>query len=688
MVLGGRGGARYSLEMHLPSFRFRTQTAGPRTLSRIAVLALCLALLCACGRDRVRQPPSDDAPEPGETSPRPRPELLESLSEDLRTERHPTDGGGRAWIDPDRSSPPPVVAGSRAHFTVVYEAGPLGVPAGGMVILQPSSFWGWSSPHQLDPGLPGYTEVDSEAAGIELEIESLGSHLFGARIAGRALAPGERLRFHYGSPEVGVRVDDYAEREAPLWIAVDGDGDGVRGLVLDSPRIEIVAGPPAQLLVTAPSVARPGESFDVVIALVDRIGNSAANATGRLELESDPAGVVVTSAGNRIEANRQARLRATAAESGIYRLKARFTPDDSELALEGSSAPLFVTAELPRVLWGDLHGHSSLSDGTGTPEDYFSYARDVAGLEVVALTDHDHWGMRPLARTPELWQRIRDAVEAFHRPGEFVTLLGYEWTNWLQGHRHVLYFDAQGEVLSSVDPAYDHPTELWSALEGQPALTFTHHSAGEPVPTNWNVPPHPELEPVAEIVSVHGSSEAADSPGIVRGAVPGNFVRDALDRGYRLGFIGSGDSHDGHPGLAGLASPSAGLAAILSEELSREGVYEALRARRVYATNGPRILLHTRLDDRPMGSLLTAPRAEEAEHYLVVLVLAPAPIDRVELIRSGAIDTTLEVGDGRIFVRHEWRTTPLQPGHYLYVRALLEDGGAAWSSPYFAVSED
>ena len=33
-----------------------------------------------------------------------------------------------------------------------------------------------------------------------------------------------------------------------------------------------------------------------------------------------------------------------------------------------------------------------LSDGTGTPEDYFAYARDVAALDVIALTDHDHWG--------------------------------------------------------------------------------------------------------------------------------------------------------------------------------------------------------------------------------------------------------------------------------------------------------
>ena len=74
--------------------------------------------------------------------------------------------------------------------------------------------------------------------------------------------------------------------------------------------------------------------------------------------------------------------------------------------------------------------------------------------------------------------------------------------------------------------------------------------------------------------------------------IPGNTVRDALERGYRLGFVGSGDSHDGHPGLVHLASGgSGGLAGILAKARTREAVLEALRARRVYATNGPRIVL-------------------------------------------------------------------------------------------------
>ena len=176
------------------------------------------------------------------------------------------------------------------------------------------------------------------------------------------------------------------------------------------------------------------------------------------------------------------------------------------------SNPLVVLPQTPRILWADLHGHSNLSDGTGTAEDYFRYARDVAGLDVAVLTDHDHVGRRPLDATPEFWAEIRKQVAAFNDPGRFVTVLGFEWTSWIHGHRHVLYFDGDGAVISTADPAYTSPLQLWDALRGKRALTFAHHSAGGPIATNWAFPPDPVLEPVTEIVSVHGNSESPDAP--------------------------------------------------------------------------------------------------------------------------------------------------------------------------------
>jgi len=128
---------------------------------------------------------------------------------------------------------------------------------------------------------------------------------------------------------------------------------------------------------------------------------------------------------------------------------------------------------------------------------------------------------------------------------------------------------------------------------------------------------------------------------------------------------------------------SGGLAAILSEDVTRTGVLEALRARRVYATNGARIWLRVTLDDRPMGSVIAVagPAARE-EVTLAIEVVGTAPIERIDLIRSG--HTATIAGDGRREMALSRTIPPLGPGEYHYVRVVQTDGGAAWSSPVFA----
>jgi hypothetical protein len=600
--------------------------------------------------------------------------------DDLREARDlhfdPSDGGGRAWLEEGEPAKPRV--SSLGRFTIVYEAGPHGVADGGMIYLQVSPFWDWSTPQTFSPQAPGYTEVTSQAEGVVLEAETLDQQLLGIRVGGRSLEAGERVRIVYGAGPVGAITDSYAEKHARLWIAVDGDGDGVRKVLPDSPSLEVRAGPAAGLLVTLPSVSRPGETLRICIAILDAKGNRGVEVAGEVRLR-DTAGVLEL----------PERVVLEFADEGVKVVEAQVRkPGTARLFAEGPdgleavSNPLVASAEGPRVLWADLHGHSALSDGTGTQEDYFLYARDVAALDVVALTDHDHWGMLPLENHPELWQRIRGETQRFHEPGRFVTLLGYEWTSWIHGHRHVLYFGDEGAVYSSADPRFESPLQLWAALEGQPALTFAHHTAGGPIPTNWEIPPDPRFEPVTEIVSVHGSSEAMDSPSLIYDPMPGNFARDALDRGYRLGFVGSGDSHDGHPGFAQISGPSGGLAAILSEEQTREGVLAALRERRVYATNGARILLRMALGGHRMGSSIDVPDGETLSQELFVRIVAAAPLSHVELIRSGAVIDGLDA-EGQLDLTLQRSLSDLRAGEYVYLRVVQEDGGMAWSRPIF-----
>lgn len=653
-------------------------------------------------------------------SPNAKPELHARALAERAHAVAPGDGGGRvhrveaAAIDPPSGAPPrsgapgraerpAVEAGTRHRFRLDFEVGPDGIAIGGALSFVPDPFWSWSPAQTAHPEAPGYTTARLLGSGepsAALVADTPDAHF---RVEGRALAAGERIELVYGAGPAGARADRYAERGAPLWIAVDADGDGFRRFLERPGRVDVVAGPARRLVAHGPADTPPGEAFEITLALVDAVGNRAVwpDAAARESANDGSGFVVVPVADSDLPpAGAAAALPRADPATDARRLRVAPAPGEGVLRwrVEGRGRLADFSAELPpilvrrsglRLVWADLHGHSGGSDGTGTPDDYFAYARDVARLDVAALTDHDHWGPLPLDGDPARAHAIFAATDAAHAPGRFVTLPGYEWTSWLHGHRHVLWFDPPGgarTLHSSIDPASDRPDELWAALRGQPALTIAHHPAGEPIATSWRFRPDPALEPVVEIASVHGQSESLAAPLGVRGARPGHTALDALRSGLRLGFVGSGDSHDGHPGLAWLASGQSGLAGLFTPALEREAIRDTLRRRRTFATTGHRPFLEVDLDGIPMGG--ERPATATGTSRLRVRYEGVAPIERVELIRSGGVATLdLEPGHGRRLALD--RTIPaLRPGEFHYVRIEEVGGGLAWSSPIFATAAD
>ncbi len=584
----------------------------------------------------------------------------------LDSQPGPSDGEGTAKVEPDE----PVVVGSSADFEVIFTVGPAGITPGGFVLLQISPWWGWSRPQTVDPAGPGYLAVKTSFSdpSIEVLILPLNRVLIFSREV--AMPSGGEIAFSYRN----ARTDKFAEAEELFQVFVDADGDGHSAPIASPPSVRIMAGKPVRLNVFSPSQARPGETVKIQAAPLDGVGNWGEAPSGSYYLAVRRDGEVLDETvldlpGGERTLNFHYKLPG----EGIY-----FFEVNGPQGLAGESNATLCLEGEPKLnlYFGDIHGHSRISDGTGTPEDFYRYAREVSGLDIAALTDHVDFGT--IAVEGEVWEKIVRAADDNYLPGKFVTFVGYEWTNWRYGHRNVYYRDGSGPVFRSIDPESDTPQKLWGLLEPYEAMTVAHHVGGGPVATDWTIPPG-EKEWLVEVCSIHGSSEYYGGEAGIYHPVEGAFVRDALEKGYKLGIIGGGDTHDGHPGQKSVGALVTGIIGVYSPELTREAVWEAFRKRQVYGTSGPKIILNFRVADSPMGSEVSWP-ASQGPVPIACRVVACGEIDRVEVIRNGE-EVFSRGGEG--VAAQFLLEDPDPPGgtSWYYVRVIQKDGNMAWSSP-------
>jgi len=590
------------------------------------------------------------------------------------------DGGGSAYIAPKR----PVIAGSANSWVITYIARRGGIPAGGGVMLQIPPWWGWSPPQNRDPNMPGYTTAHTEAQGVSIELATFpGLYNVVAKVTSGRLKDGQNINFVYGasggtgSGPGKAKAGPYAEENAVFLIKTDGDGDGTFEPIAQSPRIAVIGGPAENLMVIAPSMAVVGEPFRVVVAALDAYGNrssfyrsnlivrtqgAGAGAPGETTITPDDQGTVSFS--------------AMATEEGVL----QFEAEEAGGGATAVSNPVRIVEQAPRysLYWGDFHGHTQYSNGAGDPNDFYRYAYEVARLDVAAVTDNDHWGLTPLDENPEIWEVIKRSAKESYRPGEFVTLLGYEFTSWRQGHYHVIYSTDDGPLAGASNSGEDDLKGLWAALGGMNAITIPHHVAGGPAATDWNFFESP-FEPVMEIVSRFGVSERQGAPGEISSPVPGHFAVDALAKGYRLGFVGGGDSSNGHPGVRDYRAETGGLTGIWARELTRESIFEAIKARRTYATTGARIYLEFRVNGVFMGENLRLANPE-ADRVIEARIIGAAPVALIELMKNGrllAARRPMTSACDLSFI--EYGTA--KQGDYYYLRIRQTNGESAWSSP-------
>src|SRR5206468_4710920 len=81
----------------------------------------------------------------------------------------------------------------------------------------------------------------------------------------------------------------------------------------------------------------------------------------------------------------------------------------------------------PKTWWGDLHGQTRATVGTGTIEEYFAFGRAVALLDMMCHQAND------FQVTDEEWRGLRREIDRFHQDGRCVIFVGYEWAGMTPG---------------------------------------------------------------------------------------------------------------------------------------------------------------------------------------------------------------------------------------------------------------
>jgi len=376
----------------------------------------------------------------------------------------------------------PFVAGSYAELILTYTAGKFGIDDTGMLKISWRTTSDMSKPQFAQPSAANFTTVEaSNGAKLEVWFDRLNIRPFAntllIRVGRGYLRAGDTLTIRLGDRRQGspgLRLQTNCEERFELKTAVDAFATYEFTELPIQPRLDLVPGPAARWKAIWPSLVGVGEPFRLAILAEDVWGNPTQAQT-KLSLVSSvpidglPAIVELRAGDGPLVLD---KLRVHSAGD----LELQVMADGERLA---SANPLRVANGDLKRYWGDLHGQSGETIGSGTAEAYFRYARDKAFIDLVGHQGND------FQITDAFWQKLNQLTAEFDEPGRFVCVPGYEWSgNTGMGGDRNIFFRREGRPIrrsshilvegqTSTHAIYT-ADELFRALEGEDAVVIAH----------------------------------------------------------------------------------------------------------------------------------------------------------------------------------------------------------------------
>lgn len=545
-------------------------------------------------------------------------------------------------------------ARSLQTFKMVYTVGRYGIDdTGGIRVV--FRFMGDQGDLQtVDPTAYNYVTASASVPGSRISLHygktagqrpwfrALTAHLHGGY-----LREGDTITIVFGDTSKGspgMQMQTFVESGFEFKVLADVCATGHYVPLPETPYVSIVPGPAHAWRAVLPSLRRPGEKFRLGLKAEDLWGNPTDLVTADLRFETSMKvnGLPETFTYPKGEKSVVLDDLTTDGE-GVLRI--RVMEGDNCIAEAG---PLLIRDGAVSGYWGDLHGQSGESIGVTTSRQYFDFGRNKSFLDVTGHQAND------FQVNNAFWEYLNELTAEYHEDGRFVVFPGYEWSgNTAVGGDRNVFFRQEGRqihrsshalVTDRSDIHTDSPTaaQLFEDLKDEDCCVYAHVGGRYADITQAH---DPKLETAMEIHSAWGTFEW--------------LLTDGFPLGHRCGVVCNSDGHKGRPGASypGAASFGAygGLTCFLTDDLTRDGIFECMRRRHHYGTTGCRMHMDVAVSFADGGTLFERdPNAYDnpVTHQvnsvmmgdivqtgsdsadLTFSVISPSPIDRIE-VRNG-----------------------------------------------------
>ena len=548
----------------------------------------------------------------------------------------------------------PVEAGSFQSFTLVYTAGYFGIDDTGSIKIVQRFAGDMGKPQWSDPKAANYTTVEASNGAVldvrydpKMNIRPWDKTLF-IRVMRGFLNEGDTITVRFGDRRQGspgMRMQTFVESTFEFRVLVDAFATYNYVELPIQPTFPVVAGPAVTWKALLPTLRRTGETFRLGFKGEDKWGNPSDQVEGTFSLR---ANLPVRGLPERFSMGRGEAAKSIEGLSMEKPGDLLIDVLDSAGRVLCRSNPLRIAADAPlRSYWCDLHGQSEETIGTNSARELIEFARDRAFLDGMSHQGND------FQITTPFWNELNKLTRAYNEDGCFIVFPGYEWSGntGLGGDRNVMFMHEGRQIhrsshalvddLADVSSDSNSAEQLFQALKDEDCVVFAHIGGRY---ADIKMAHDARIERSVEVHSDWGTFEW--------------LVQDALEQGYRIGILANSDGHKGrhgasHPG-ASLFGAYGGLSCLLATDLTRAGLFDALRRRHHYATTGCRMVLdvraafdseamlyaddpnlgaaqHTRGREAMMGDIV---QSTDAAVEFTIEAQASAPIERLE-IRNG-----------------------------------------------------